>query len=143
MLARVIAVDAVLDGGVRLDRAEAVGKSFWYEEPFSAISGQHGSGVFAIARRTPADIDGDVENRTRRHLHQLGLGEWRDLEMQPSDDIGAVRVGAIFLHEVNLDPVAGEDVLSKRLGKEATRVAVTHRPDQQDVGKRGFKDQHC
>jgi hypothetical protein len=61
MFARIIAIDAVLNGGIRLDRAKAMGKSFGHEEPLSRLRGQHRSTISAVIWRTPADIDGDVE----------------------------------------------------------------------------------
>ena len=59
----------------------------------------------AEGRRTPADIDGNVEDRAGRYPQQLGLSKRRNLEVKPANRAPPRRQGMVLLHERNVYPV--------------------------------------
>src|SRR6266478_9655416 len=82
VLGRIIAAYFVDDLGIGLERAITVGEPFRYRDLVALRSAEHHRNMAAETWRAPADIDGDIEDRPRRHAQQLGLGERRNLEMQ-------------------------------------------------------------
>jgi len=140
---RVIAVYLVDDLGVRLERAKAVGKPFRHEQLVAFGRAQHDCDMAAVARRAPADVDRDIEDRAFTDAYQLCLGGRRSLEMQAAHDAGVDRQRMVFLNERSIDAVLAQHILAKDLGEKAARIAVAHRPDFLYLGDLGRNDMHA
>ena len=75
-----------------LERAEAMTEALRDPDLVPAGRGQLDHGVASEIRRTGAQVDGDIKDRTAHHPHQLGLRVRRQLEMDAADRIPACSV---------------------------------------------------
>jgi len=91
MLCGIIAINFVDDLGRCFESAIAMSEALRYVDLVPLGSAEHGGEMAPEGWRAPPYVDGDIEDRTRRDAHQLGLREWRDLEMQSSNHPFACR----------------------------------------------------
>ena len=142
MLGRVIGAHLVDHLRIGLERAIAVGEPFRYKDLVPLGSAQHRRNVAAEARRAPADIDRDIEDRTRRHAQQLGLGKRRDLEVESANDPFGCRQRMVVLYETDVNPVLLQHAFLENLRKEPTGIDVTNRLEELDVNNIGLRHLH-
>src|SRR5439155_24100194 len=121
--------DLVNNFGVRLEGTKAVGKPLRHEQLVAFRGAQHDCDVTAVARRAPADVDRDIEDRAGGDADEFGLALRRHLEMQAAHDAAVGRERMIFLNESDIDAVPPQHILAKDLGEKAARVAMADRPD--------------
>lgn len=79
---------------------KSMGKAGWNPELPLVFSRKHDTNPFAEIRRTPPQIDGDIEDFTLRRTHQFSLG-MLDLIMEAPED-SPDRTAVIVLHEVHV-----------------------------------------
>ncbi len=96
-----------------------------------------------VGRRSPPDVDRDIEDRSGADPDELGLGGWRKLEMQAAHDAAIDRQRKILLHKRNLDPVLAQRRLAKDLGEETAQIVVADRPQLLHFGDVGRDDLHA
>src|SRR5205814_8330995 len=101
-----------------LQRAIAVGKDLGDEKLVALRGAEHSRDVMPESWRTPANIDGNIEDRTGRDAQQLGLGERRGLEMQAAQHACAHRQRVIVLDKVNVNSVLPQHVFLEYLGEK-------------------------
>src|SRR5207249_5735696 len=104
-----------------------MGKPCRDEELVAFCRAQHDRDMAAVARRAPADIDRDIEDRPGGDADELGLPLRRNLEMQAAHDAAVDRERMVFLDESNIDAVPPEYVLAKDLGEKTARVGMADR----------------
>jgi len=102
---RVIGAYFVYDFGIRLQHTITMGEPFRYEDLVPVGSAQRSGEMATKARRTPAYVDSDIEDRARRYPQQLCLSKRRNLEVETANDPHTGRKGVIVLHEVDFNPV--------------------------------------
>src|SRR5206468_5969234 len=97
-------------------------KSLGYKDLIPRGGAEHQGDMPAKVGGTPADIDGNVKDRTRCHPHQLGLGKRWDLEMKPAENALPYRQRMIFLYKPNIDSVSAQHVFPINLGEEPSGI---------------------
>ena len=94
----VVIVALILKDGDIAEDSEAVGKTSWDEELTVVVFGEFYRHMLSICGRSLPDVDGDVKYGTFDTTDELGLGEWRLLEVEASHDaIGGT--GFVVLNE--------------------------------------------
>src|SRR3954452_4762245 len=88
------------------------------------------------------DVDGDIENRAARHPHELALGRWRHLIMQPAQRPLQRVADVVVLHKSRLDPDRGEIARVPYLGEKTSDIADAPRHENFDFRQRGFHRVH-
>jgi hypothetical protein len=115
------------------------------QQLFAALRAELDREVLPVARRSPAQIDDDVEDPSAQRPDQLGLGKRRDLEMQAAHRSLGARARLVVLDEFVRD--AGGDELAPRvgLGEVSARVGDARGADEPHAGKRQRTDVqfHC
>src|SRR5665213_2099797 len=142
MRRRIVVIDLVDNLGVRLQRAEAMGKSRRDEDLVPIPGAQHCCDMLTIRRRTGANIDGDIEERAAQHAQKLRLGEGCDLKMETAHDAALARQRVIVLNKIVLDPNFRKRALAEGHRKEAAIVEVARRAKQLDVAQSGIEQFH-
>ena len=82
-----------------------------------------------------ADIDGHIENRATTAAHELGLGMWRRLKVEPSHSASLCRQGMVVLYKVHADTEICIHAPAVCLGKEATVIAKACGCYEQDASQ--------
>ena len=95
----VIVIAFVLEDGDITEDGEAVGKTSWDEELTVVVFGQFDCHVLSICGRAFANVYGYVKDCAFDAADELGLGEWRTLEVETSHHT-VCGAGFVILDEI-------------------------------------------
>jgi len=133
-------VHLVKNFGVRLQSAESMRKTLRNEQLATVLRAERCTKALSIRIGSAPDIDGDVENRSSQHPHELRLGKWRDLKMQAPNCANLARKRLVVLNKIARDADLLESPPAVSLTKMASTVCKAVRNDKQYAFKSGALD---